>query len=162
MTITMIDASIRFGLKKLVLAKPSALASRVNGPNCGSSRNDHMTAPTTAGTANGMKNTVRKNVPYFATPRSKTQAKKNAIASITGIWIAPKMTTRMTPVQNWPILQGLGVVGRAGEARAADDPVGVEAGVDGVAERHEHEEQEAEQERRDEPHAAPVPPVYPG
>ena len=61
-----------------------------------------MTAPTTAGTANGMKKTVRKNVPYFATPRSKMQAKKNAIASITGIWIAPKMITRMTPAQNWP------------------------------------------------------------
>ena len=92
--------SSRVGPKKSVFAKPRAFASRVNGPNWGSSRNDHITAPTTAGTANGMKKTVRKNVPYFATPRSKTQAKKNAIASITGIWIAPKMTTRTTPDQN--------------------------------------------------------------
>ena len=102
MTITMIAGRIRFGLKKLVPPKPSAPASRVNGPNWGSSRNDHMTAPTTAGTANGMKKTVRKNVPYRATPRSKTQAKKNAIASMTVIWTAPKTTTRMTPAQNRP------------------------------------------------------------
>ena len=32
----------------------------------------------------------------------KTVAKKNAIASITGIWIAAKMTTRITPDQNSP------------------------------------------------------------
>src|SRR6185437_13760753 len=84
----------------------AAEAERVRQPgeraNCGSRRNDHITAATTAGTANGMKKTVRKKVPYFATPRSKTQAKKNAIASITGIWIAPKATTRITPDQNWP------------------------------------------------------------
>ena len=78
------------------------MARCTNGPNCGSSRNDHITAPTTAGTANGMKNTVRKNVPYLATPRSKIVAKKNAIASMTGIWMAAKMTTRMTPDQNSP------------------------------------------------------------
>jgi hypothetical protein len=86
----------------LTLWKPSPFASRVNGPNCGSSRNDHMTAPTTAGTANGMKKIVRNVVPNFETPRSKTQAKKNAIASITGIWIAAKIVTRMTPFQNRP------------------------------------------------------------
>ena len=85
-----------------MLAKPTALAKWVNGPNCGSSRNDHMTAPTTAGTANGMKKIVRNSVPHFATPRSKTVAKKNAMASMTGIWMTAKMTTRITPFQNSP------------------------------------------------------------
>ena len=51
-------------------------------------------------------------MPYFATPRSKTVAKKNAIASITGIWIAAKMMTLMTPPQNSPDCRS-GVVGRA-------------------------------------------------
>ena len=49
-----------------------------------------------------MKKIVRKNRPNFATPRSKTVAKKNAMTSITGIWIAPKMITRTTPDQNCP------------------------------------------------------------
>ena len=98
----MIAGSSSDGEKKFVPEKPTALASRVNGPNCGSSRNDHMTAATTAGTANGMKKIVRNAVPHLATPRSKTVAKKNAIASITGIWIAAKMITRITPDQNWP------------------------------------------------------------
>ena len=96
----MIEGRISVGEKKLVPAKPNALARCTNGPNCGSSRNDHITAPTTAGTANGMKKIVRNDRPNFATPRSKTQAKKNAMASITGIWIAAKMITRMTPDQN--------------------------------------------------------------
>ena len=81
---------------------PSELARCTNGPNCGSSRNDHITAPTTAGTANGMKKIVRNSVPYLATPRSKIVAKKNAMASMTGIWIAAKMITLMTPDQNSP------------------------------------------------------------
>ena len=62
-------------------------------------------------------------MPYLATPRSKIVAKKNAMASMTGIWIAAKMITRMTPDQNCARLQGLGVVGGAGEDGAADDPV---------------------------------------
>ncbi len=98
----MIDGRMRFVEKKSTPRNPSALARCTNGPNCGSSRNDHITAPTTAGTANGMKKTVRKNVPYFATPRSKIVAKKKAIASMTGIWMAAKMMTRMTPDQNSP------------------------------------------------------------
>ncbi len=36
---------------------------------------------------------ARNTRPHFATPRSKIVAKKNAIASITGIWIAPKIAT---------------------------------------------------------------------
>src|ERR1039458_2177835 len=99
---TMIDGRMRFVEKKFVLCRPIALAKCVNGPNWGSSRKDHITAPTTAGTANGMKKMVRKKVPYFATPRSKIVAKKKAMASMTGIWMAAKMITRMTPDQNSP------------------------------------------------------------
>ena len=39
-------------------------------------------------------------------------AKKNAIASMTGIWIAAKMITRITPDQNGRT-EDLGVVGRS-------------------------------------------------
>ena len=85
-----------------MLLNPSAWARCTNGPNCGSSRNDHITAPTTAGTANGMKKTVRNTVPYLATPRSNMVAKKNAMASMTGIWMAAKTITRITPDQNSP------------------------------------------------------------
>src|SRR5579863_493229 len=102
MTITMIVGSIRDGEKKLTLCTPTTFAACVNGPNCGSSRNDHMTAPTTAGTANGMKKMVRNSLPNLATPRSKMVAKKNAMASMMGIWMAPNTTTRMTPDQNSP------------------------------------------------------------
>jgi len=49
-----------------------------------------------------MKKIVRNSVPYLATPRSKIVAKKNAMASMTGIWIAAKMITLMTPDQNSP------------------------------------------------------------
>src|SRR5262249_1984479 len=47
---------------------------------------------------------VRNVRPYLATPRSKAVAKKNAMISMTGIWIAPKMITRTTPDQNMPEL----------------------------------------------------------
>jgi hypothetical protein len=98
----MIEGSSRPGEKKLVLGKPITPASLANGPNWGSSRNDHITAPTTAGTANGMKKIVRHSAPYFARPRSKIVAKKNAMASMTGIWMPPKMITRITPDQKSP------------------------------------------------------------
>ena len=45
---------------------------------------DHIDVATTAGTANGRKKTVRKNVPNLATPRSNIVAKKAAITIITG------------------------------------------------------------------------------
>ena len=45
---------------------------------------------------------MARNIGPTATPRSKMVAKKKAIASITGIWIAPKMTTRMAPPQKAP------------------------------------------------------------
>ena len=99
---TMIEGSSRLLEKKFTLWMPTALAAWVNGPNCGSSRKAHMTAPTTAGTANGMKKMVRNVRPNLVTPRSKMVAKKNAMASMTGIWMAPKMITRMTPDQKSP------------------------------------------------------------
>jgi hypothetical protein len=49
-----------------------------------------------------MKKMVRKSRPYLTTPRSKIVAKKNAMASMTGIWMAAKMITRATPDQKSP------------------------------------------------------------
>src|SRR5216683_7719076 len=100
--ITMIAGRMRPDDRKLVPLKPNALARWVNGPYDGSSRKPHMIAATTMGTAKGMKKIVRKVRPNFAMPRSKTVAKKKAMTSMTGIWIAPKTTTRMTPDQNGP------------------------------------------------------------
>ena len=150
--------------KKSVFVKPSALARCVNGAELvGSRRNDHITAPTTAGTAKGMKKIVRKSRPSLATPRSNIVAKKKAIASITGIWIAPKMTTRMHARTRTRPCRRSGVVGEAGEAGPADELGRVEARVDGVAERGEHEQEEGEEERegRNSTPSA-VAPVMPG
>ena len=62
-----------------------------------------MTAPTTAGTANGMKKIVRKNgAPLRHAQVEDAWRRRTRSTSITGIWIAAKMITRTTPDQNMP------------------------------------------------------------
>ncbi len=115
----------------------------------------HIDVATTAGTANGRKKMVRKNLPNRATPRSNMVAKKAAMIIIMGTCMAAKSMVRPIPSRTRPQL-GPGVVGEAAEDSPADQSGSEETGVNGVDKRDHQEHEENNDKGEDEPQAPPV------
>ena len=139
------------GPKKFGFGSPRSAKIRGKTPTLVCNIEAHIEVATTAGTANGRKKTVRKNVAEPGDAEIEHRGEEGRNDDHDGHLDGGKEKCPRHPRPESSRSQSLGVVGKAAEDRPANHARSEETGVDGINERDDEEHEEDDDKWEDEP-----------